>query len=146
MNTYFDWSPRSISIALWIATNIQTKMNNENELFGDQACSFSPYCLGMCEWTGCPGASAAATSSTFTNMELHPQTEAFQPLPVPRPVPSNSVTASCLMLTATPPKRFCFATEDQLGELAKGYIPPNTNRQTKWALKVPIGRDTLNSL
>ena len=87
MNTYFDWSPRSISIALWIATNIQTKMNNENELFGDQACSFSPYCLGMCEWTGCPGASAAATSSTFTNMELHPQMEAFQPLPVPCPVP-----------------------------------------------------------
>ena len=83
----------------------------------------------MCEWTGCPGANTAATSSTFTEMELHPQTEAFQPLPSA----SNSATAT---LTATPPKRFCFATEDQLGELAKGYIPPNTNRQTKWALKV----------
>ena len=81
------------------------------------ACSYDPYCLGVCEWTDCPRA-------------LHNS---------PRPaVPPNSTTAnystSPTPSVQTASKRFKFAEEEELSQFAKGLVPDNTNKSTKWAL------------
>ena len=81
----------------------------------EAVCSYSPSCLGMCDWTGCPG----------VNSELLPPEDRIEPLP--------SVSSSKQPLL---PQRFDFASDEKLAELAKGHIPVNTSKSTKWALKV----------
>ena len=76
-----------------------------------QACSYSRSCLGMCEWTDCPGASAESEPCLPTS-EVNEETH-----------PSNSS------------KRFKFTNENEMEELAKGIIPASTSKATKWAVK-----------
>ena len=75
---------------------------------------YSPSCLSMCDWTACPG----------VNLELLPPEGSIEPLP------SASLKQPLL------PERFDFASDEKLAELAKGHIPVNTSKSTKWALKV----------
>ena len=95
--------------------------------------------IGMCDWTGCPG----------VNLELLPPKVNTQLLP--------------LASSKQPPlpSRFDFASSEKLAELAKGNVPANTTKSTKWALKVfkllwsearnqrypeePVPRDLLNA-
>ena len=82
-------------------------------------CAYSddPFCLGMCDWTDC------ATMA--------------KPRPSTEPLPSSSCSES-LPLSANEPlpcQRFSFASEEQLADLAKGIVPLNTTKSTKWALK-----------
>ena len=79
-----------------------------------QACSKSPFCLGMCEWTGCEGAQGV-------NIEPRPQLLQSEPL-----LPATSASKN---------QRFDFASDQQLSELSKGLIPANTSKSTKWAIK-----------
>lgn len=91
----------------------------------DAVCSYSSFCLGMCEWTDCPGG-------------LYLQTEA-RLLPLNEPQPSSTFR--------TEPQRFNFASDEQLSDLAKGLIPANTCKPTKWALKVfELWRQTCNQI
>ena len=77
----------------------------------EQACPYDPFCLGMCEWTGCIGAKV--------NVKLHlPTTSTSEPH-----LPDES-------------ERFDFVDEDTLEEFSKGLVLANTARSTKWALKV----------
>ena len=92
------------------------------------ACSFSPNCLSMCEWTDCPGHSNASglqlersPSHSLPQLEqLHPSSSKDQPRP---PMASNESA------------RFQFSSEEQLSELAKGLIPENTKGSTNLAVK-----------
>ena len=84
------------------------------ETMESQACSKSPFCIGMCEWTGCDGAHGV-------NVELRPQLVQSEPLPT---------------TSASEKKpRFDFASDQQLSELSKGLIPANTSKSTTWAIK-----------
>ena len=71
------------------------------------ACSFSPFCLGMCEWTDCPGQNSALGES------------------------SSSSSAEAASSLSAPPRFTEFINDD---ELSKGLIPKNTAKNTKWAL------------
>ena len=101
-----------------------------------QACSYDPLCLGMCDWTDCPGAGLGGA-----NAELpHPlQTASSKACPRPCPFTEQqqqpSTTASTSSAQPLPPsERFQFADEKSLLELAKGCTPADTSRSTKWAL------------
>ena len=92
------------------------------------ACSFSPYCLGMCEWTDCPGHSNASG----LQLEISPS----HPLPQLEQLrPSASKDQPRLPMASNESSRFKFSSEEQLSELAKGLIPENTKGSTNWALK-----------
>ena len=82
-------------------------------------CAFSLSCLGMCKWTEC----------ATVNRKLHPQMDELRTDNKLQPLPSTSKIDA-------PIKRFDFATDEALAELAKGHIPYNSNRSTKWALTV----------
>ena len=77
------------------------------------ACSYSPFCLGMCEFTDCPGYSTLDESSTHTA----------------GPSASGSPTS-----LSAPPRFSEFMSDEQLSVLSKGLIPKNTAKSTKWAL------------
>ena len=79
------------------------------------ACSYSPSCLGMCEWTGCPGAAGNST---------------------PAVISAQNELASCSSGTTPTNERFSeFISDQELSELGRGLIPANTTKSTKWALK-----------
>ena len=80
------------------------------------------YCLGMCEWTNCSG----------SELELHPTMSTSLS---PRPEIATSSSHQPLLQSECT-DRFKFKKEEELFELFKGYTPANTNRSTKWALKV----------
>ena len=86
------------------------------------ACSFSPYCLGMCEWTDCPGYSSGLQLKTDTSRPL-PQLEQLRP--------SSSKDQPRFPTASNESSRFKLASEQQLSELAKGLIPENTKGSTK---------------
>ena len=46
-----------------------------------QACPFSNSCLGMCEWTGCPGATMTSKSDSTPSFQEQPSLLAEQPSP-----------------------------------------------------------------
>jgi len=76
------------------------------EMEVDAVCSYSLFCLGMCEWTDCSG-------------ELRLQMEA-------RLLPSNELHPSLSSKTEPlPAQSFSFASDKQLSDLAKGLIPAN---------------------
>ena len=83
-----------------------------------QACSFSPFCVGMCEWTGCEAA---------RGVNVEPRPQSFQS----EPLPSTATVSSSSEIT-----RFRFASDEQLSELSKGLIPTSTSKSTRWAMKV----------
>ena len=69
------------------------------------ACNFSDYCLGMCDCTDCPG----GKENEF---------------------PESSALSREQCFTE-------FVSDDKLklADLAKGFVPDNTERNTQWALK-----------
>ena len=91
------------------------------------ACSFSHYCLDMCEWTDCPGYSSRLQLETDTSRPL-PQLEQFHP--------SSSKDQLRLPIASNKSSHFKISTEQQLSELAKGLIPENTKGSTNWSLKI----------
>ena len=91
------------------------------------ACSYDPYCLGVCEWTDCPG----ARQLEDTPRPTYPLVSA----PPPHSPPAIASSSSHFSLSVQPEStRFKFATEDELSTFAKGLVPENTTRSTKWAL------------
>ena len=91
------------------------------------ACSYDPYCLGLCEWTDCPGA---------LQLEDTPRpTYALVSAPPPHSPPATASSSSHSSLSVQPESTwFKFATEEDLSTFAKGLVPENTTRSTKWAL------------
>lgn len=79
-----------------------------------QACPFSPFCLGMCN---CPGVN-------------------LTPLPQNEDRPSTVRTCAERNKILPPSNCFNFASEDKLVELANGHVPANTACSTEWVLKV----------
>ena len=77
----------------------------------------------MCKWTNCP-----------TTEELELRLTTLMPLS-PRPeIATSSLHQPLLPSECT--DCFWFKNEEELFELSKGYTLANTNRSTKWALKV----------
>ena len=88
-----------------------------------QVCPYDPYCLSLCEWTDCPGALQLDNTPRPTN------------LLVSAPPSQSPPVASHSSLSVQPEStRFKFATEEELSTFAKGLVPENTTRSTKWAL------------
>ena len=54
------------TIATTLLTSKQTESNEST-----MACSSSPLCLGMCEWTDCPGASGNGECSSHTEISTY---------------------------------------------------------------------------
>jgi len=67
----------------WKAKFVQH--SNEPLLHQSQACSFSPFCAGMCEWTGCKGAQGV-------NIKPCPPSLQNEPLPSTATVSLSSET------------------------------------------------------
>ena len=113
-----------------------------------QACVLDPFCLGMCDWTDCPiqykphpvllPLPSEPLPSLLASSEPHPSPFATRapllsnspPLPPLLPVvPLQPVSSSGIQ------QRFSFVSEDEAQLLEIGYKPPNTSKNTKWALK-----------
>ena len=86
----------------------------------DQACPYSPLCLGMCEFY-CPGQSTK--NSTQRDVSAQNSTSSANDACSSRAPPCNY-------------ERFSeFIDDKELAELSKGLIPANTSKCTNWALK-----------
>ena len=109
----------SVSFQAFPSVCIMSSMSEECE---QQAHLYSPFCLGMCEWTDSPGQGVTiAPHQQTTNVNVN----------------NCPPTSSLVALDVLPPSEcFNFASEDQLFQLSKGHIPANTARSTEWALKV----------
>ena len=95
----------------------------------EQACSLSPFCLGMHEFY-CEGQRAlCARGSTHKEMVASE---------------ASACQASSSQARAPPTsERFSeFVHEQELAELGKGLVPANTSKCTKWALKTFERRKT----
>ena len=119
------------------------------------ACPRDPYCLGMCEYTGCindptpldftlplPSDSSSpdpplnsATDSSHSPISADPPLNCTDPPLISADPPSTS-TASASRGYDRPSqtKRFKQATVEELSQLSKGFTPQNTDRSTRWAL------------
>ena len=96
------------------------------------ACPFDRTCLGMCEWTGCPG-------QYFNGQEADSASaseQAVEPPPPKRPHLNEllQVSNQPLPLPAAT-SRFGFSNEKELEQLAQGLVPKATSNNTQWALK-----------
>ena len=87
------------------------------------ACSYDPYCLGLCEWTDCPGVLQLEDTP-------HP-TYLLVSVPPPHSPPATASSSSHSSLSVQPEStRFKFATEEELSTFAKGLVPENSTRST----------------
>ncbi len=110
-----------------------------------QACYYDPFCLGMCEWTGCPDPIQLKPYEAVKIEQTHlqPTRPSHQPAPPPQkmdqtlPLVSavSAASSNASIEAALPSKRFKFASEDDLKELSKGYTPANTNKANSGLLK-----------
>ena len=83
----------------------------------------NPFCLSMYKWMNCSG---APKESHLPTLSPHPEiTLTTSSLAYPEP----------LLPSERQPDRFHCKSDEELLQLAKGYVPANTNRSTKWALK-----------
>ena len=90
------------------------------------ACPFSSTCLGLCEWTGCPGADTNVTTATPTTAA--PTTTMRSAITSHTScTPAGSSTGSSTRFAA-------FVTDEQVAALSKGVTPANTDKTTKWAM------------
>ena len=84
-----------------------------------QAFVYDPFCLGMCDWTDCPGAHLKETESPsrpVINLDL-----TLPPSLTAPPPPAPTATLSAQGKSSLPsPKRFNFSDENELEEMAKG--------------------------
>ena len=88
----------------------------------DQACPYSPLCLGMCEFY-CPGQSTKTPPSVTSP-------------PTIQPLPQMTLAAVEPLLPSCNYELFSeFIGDKELAELSQGLIPSNTSKCTKWALK-----------
>ena len=118
---------------------------------------YSRYCIGMCEWTGCPGATLhtfsdshlvlqpndiaqpCSASPSFklervaSTSQLHPPEQLHLPEQPHLPPEQREKLPKQLQLPAS--SRFKFASEDELNKLTKGVIPTSTINSTRWAIK-----------
>ena len=96
------------------------------------ACSSSPFCLGMCEWTDCPGSNE---HSTHGDISAHNVNKASSNGATPATASSAHASACSSIATPTNERFAEFIGDEELVQLGKGLIPANTSRCTKWALK-----------
>ena len=95
-------------------------------------CSSSPFCLGMCEWTDCPGAKDSGECST----QSVPEMSSSMATPTDSPIKVNAHASTSTSRAPPTSKHFTeFIGEGELVKLGKGLTPANTTRCTKWALK-----------
>ena len=96
------------------------------------ACLFSSTCLGLCEWTGCPGANVTtATPTTATRPTTNPLTT--DP-PTTMRSGSTSHTSGTAAGSSSSTRFAAFVTDEQVAALSKGVTPANTDKSTKWAV------------
>ena len=101
----------------------------------EQACSFSPFCPGICDWTDCPG------SREHLEISNHNVDDSLNGMATPtstNELNAHASGASAIANTRAPPtiEQFReFIDDGELVELGKEFIPANTSRCTKWALK-----------
>ena len=82
------------------------------------ACPFSKFCLGMCDWTNCPGLS----------METTPATDKTQPISASHSLSSSHTSTSSSALLSD---RFsAFFSDDEYAVLSKGVVSANTDNST----------------
>ena len=90
------------------------------------ACPISNSCLGMCEWTGCPGTRAVESIATSSSTASNYATEPTRPSPSHTPIPAPAGSSSTCFAT--------FVNDEQLAVLSKGVTPVNTDKNTRWAV------------
>ena len=87
------------------------------------------YYLDMCEWTNC-STSEELKFCLITLISLSP---------CPKIMTSSSSSSSTSHQSLLPSECtdcFQFKSEEELLNISKGYTPANTNKSTKWTLKV----------
>ena len=80
----------------------------------------------MCAWTNCPGVRHDSTRP-HPNSEQQPRLSVSE-----QPHPSSQAPRTDP--EPLPQPRFRFASEQKLTQLAKGLVPENTSKSTKWAI------------
>ena len=88
------------------------------------ACSYNPFCLGMCEWTDCPGALSrpGGPGPSETMATPHPDD-------TPNPAPPASARAEPATTSDVQPERFAsFVDDEKLALLSKGMTPVITEK------------------
>ena len=108
-----------------------------------RACPNDPFCLGMCEYTGC------ITHPTPLKISLPFPPDSHSPdppldsaidsshSPIPADPPLNSAHSRFTAnqdCSQPASKRFRLASAEELSQLSKGFTPENTDKSTKWAL------------
>ena len=102
------------------------------------AYSYNPFCLGLCEWTDCPGARRASEMTAMPHPDNPPNSAS--PAPLLELTLSSTCTDPAEVAETTidlPPshERFLsFVDDEKLAALSKGMTPANTDKSTKWAL------------
>ena len=97
-----------------------------------QACPYDQFCLGLCEWTDCPG---QLTATPHPNNL--PNSTPLSPAPTVAQAASSYTLDTNEAAIDLPPshERFSlFVDDEKLAVLSKGMIPANTDKSTKWAL------------
>lgn len=85
------------------------------------ACPFDKFCLGMCDWTDCPGLAMMENTPTVA-----------QPQPS---CSSHTSNPSSTLHHERQRERFTtFVNDDELAVLSKGVVPASTDKSTRWAL------------
>jgi len=84
------------------------------------ACPFSKFCLGMCDWTDCPGLSTETT----------PATDKTLPISASHSPCSSCTTSSSTLLSERFSNSF---SDDELAVPSKGVPPANMDKSTRWA-------------
>ena len=102
-----------------------SELSNINE--ETMACPVSNSCLGMCEWTSCPGATAVESidsCATETSTASNHMTEQAHPTIVSH-IPVSAAESASSTRFAT------FVSDEQLAAMSKGVTPA---KSTRWAL------------
>ena len=89
------------------------------------ACPFSSTCLGLCEWTGCPGADTNVTTAT-------PTTAAPYYYRAQRKYKPDLLYCSRKFHRQLHP--LCSVRYRRASRSSKGITPANTDKTTKWAM------------
>ena len=100
------------------------------------ACSYDPCCLGMCEWTDCPGALTRASLPGVLTTPHPSNMPSFNPvLPIPASMSSTAATSPTAQASAHSSERFTsFIDDKMLDTMSKGMTPANTDKCTRWAV------------
>ena len=100
----FAVSTRRCALSPWLSISVVSFMSKECV---QQACLFSPFCLGMCEWTDCPG----------QGIDITPQ-------------PQITTHLRCQLQETRSSHLQNISTLQAKTSLSKGHIPANTVHST----------------